>query len=248
MIVFKKNFGETTMTTHIDLLKYSNQFIEAVNKYAQGDPFAEHNIDYAAMSKELDQIEQSPNKELQEEIDRVKQDFNEVIQSLGKPKPHSSDDWFRHYTFEERQLADKVQNLSLATVNLKSVIDAIDDELAGLRNKEAEQFAAKEREVKIQQQKATQGRTPFNQQDASFIIKDSINEIKSIAKKLRTAPANVSFIFYNNGNIGVTSSNVSLANMIRRSIVTSLTMALKQYLINAKKYFSSETVVINISV
>lgn len=248
MIVFKKNFGETMTITHIDLLKYSKQFIEAVNKYAQGDPFAEHNIDYAAMSKELNQIEQSPNKELQEDIDRVKQDFNEVMQSFGKPKPHSSDDWFRHYTFEERQLADKVQNLSLATANLKSVIDAIDDELAGLRNKEAEQFATKEREVKIQQQKSMQGKTSFSQQDGLFLVKDSLQEIKSIAKKLKLNPTSVTFIFYSNGNVGVTSINVNLANALRRNVIAPMTMAVKQYMMNAKKFFDSNSVAVNITV
>ena len=107
------------------------------------------------------------------------------------------------------------------------------------QDKEIETFKAKEQEDKERQQKSIDGKTPFMQADAQNIMRSFIPKMKNIK-------GNFIFIFYNNGNVGITSQDIKSANIIRTKFALEISLALKQYILYNKKYFKTSSITIQI--
>ena len=104
------------------------------------------------------------------------------------------------------------------------------------------QEKAEQQQAAEAKQKLTANKTPFTEQDAATIINTSLKELQSTLAKNKLSPAEITFVFYNNGNIGVVSPNQKAANLLRQNFGLPIQLNTKQYLINAKKYFSTASI------
>lgn len=194
------------------------------------------------------------NQSVLEELNTKYQDFKDSIANDKVIDGQYEWSYDPDKVMYDRRIRSLMYNIT------KNVVtpDEVEDELNKINTleftieqKDQAQFLAKEKsDIKAEQDAASaaiSGKTTFNQQDASKIINPSLARIKAEAVKIK-ATGQVNFIFYSNGSVGVSCTNVALSNLIRKKFVLEFQLELRQYITNYKKYFATPSVTFTTSI